>query len=81
MDFTNWKQRLNSPRSVEACRRIGVEPRELLYMDLQNFKNVNPEVRSLNRELQNLRFEHYEKLRLETIKVVAEERRKIIEEN
>ena len=28
-DFNNHQNKLNSPRSIEALKRIGVEPREL----------------------------------------------------
>lgn len=80
LDYNNWKQKLSSPRSIKACKRVGVEPRELFFMDFQTFKSVNPEVRNLNKEVQNLRYEHYEKLRQDTVNAVKEERQKIIEE-
>jgi hypothetical protein len=48
-------------------------------MDFNTFKNYNPEVRNMNRELQNLRYQHYEKLRTDTVKAVIDERNKIIE--
>lgn len=79
IDFNNSEQRLNSPRSIEACKLIGVEENELFYLDFQAFKESNPEVRVLKRELQNLRFEHYEKLRQDTIAAVKAERNKLIE--
>jgi hypothetical protein len=48
-------------------------------MDVQTFKSMNPEVRFLNREVLNVRYEHYEKLRQDTIAAVKLERNKIIE--
>lgn len=41
---------------------------------------ANPDVRHLNKEIQNLRYEHYENLRQDTIKAVKEERNRIIDE-
>jgi len=55
-----------------------VEPRELFFVDFETFKSTNPEVRILNRELQHLRFDFYEKLRTNTIKAVQDERNRII---
>jgi molybdopterin synthase catalytic subunit len=50
-------------------------------MDFHSFKESNPEVRNLNRDIQNLRYEHYEKLRQDTLKAVKEERNKIVLEH
>jgi hypothetical protein len=50
-------------------------------MDFHSFKSSNPEMLNLNREIQQLRYEHYEKLRQDTIKAVKQERNKIIEED
>jgi hypothetical protein len=65
---------------LEACRRVGVEPNEIYFMDFQSFKTANPGVRNLNKEVQNLRYEHYEKLRQDSIQALKEERNKIIDE-
>ena len=59
---------------------MGVNPKELFYVDYNTFKNSNPEVRLLNKELQKMRFEHYEKLRLSTISLVKEERNILLNE-
>jgi hypothetical protein len=40
---------------------------------------MNPEVRNLNKEVQNIRYDHYEKLRQDSIKAVKDERTKLIE--
>lgn len=81
IDLTNWKQILNSPRSLQACRKIGVQPMELFFMDFYTFKNTNHEVKNIPREVQNLRYEHYEKLRQDTLAAVKDERRKMINED
>ena len=50
-------------------------------MDFHSFKNANPGIISISREIQELRYTHYEKLRQDTIKAVKEERKKIMESN
>ena len=58
-----------TPRSSEACRRTGVDPRELVPLPPEAFRETGqPE------ELQQLKFQHYESGRLETYTLVQEER-------
>ena len=66
IDFQNQKQTLNSPRTLEACNQLGVEPEELYYHTLQEYINIHPEVLSLDKELQQYRYEHMEQYRKET---------------
>ena len=64
-----------TPRSAEACRRTGVDPRELVPLPPEAFAEPGqPE------ELQQLKFHHYENARIETYTTVQEERDRIIRE-
>ena len=64
-----------TPRSSEACRRTGVDPRELVPLPPEAFREPGqPE------ELQQLKFHHYENGRIETYATVQEERERIIRE-
>ena len=64
-----------TPRSSEACRRTGVDPRELVPLPPEAFREPGqPE------ELQQLKFHHYENARIETYATVQEERERIIRE-
>ena len=64
-----------TPRSAEACRRTGVDPRELVPLPPEAFREPGqPE------ELQQLKFHHYENARIETYTTVQEERDRIISE-
>ena len=64
-----------TPRSSEACRRTGVDPRELVPLPPEAFREPGqPE------ELQQLKFHHYESGRVETYALVQEERERIIRE-
>ena len=78
-DFSNKAQVINSPRSLEACLHLGIEPNELYILTMDEFKQKYPEVRSLNQELLKYRYDAEEKFRKETLEQVKEERNKIIE--
>ena len=78
IDLTTRRQKLNSPRSIEACRRLGIIPKELYYIDRIQFKSENPSIISLPKEAQLLRWEHLEDTRLSHIDMIKNERDKII---
>ena len=67
-DFTNKRSLLNSPRSLEACSRLGIDPSELYKLTLDEFKTMNPDVKSLPQDLIQYRYDAEEKFRNETIK-------------
>ena len=79
-DFSNKKSILNSPRSLEACFRLGIEPSELYQLTLEEFKIVNPDVPHLPQDMIQFRYDAEEKYRNASINQVKEERQKIIEE-
>ena len=72
---------INSPRSLQACEQLGVDPSELYQLTLDKFKIKYPELINSNEKLIQLRYEAEEKFREETIKQVKEVREKIIEES
>ncbi len=49
-------------------------------MDINQFKEEYPDFRYLSADIQQKRFDHLENLRLHTIKLLIEERKRIIEE-
>ena len=71
-DFNKESQSLNSPRSLEACLHLGIEPAELYKLSLEKFKKKYPEVKKLSQELIKYRYDAEEKFRNETIKEVKE---------
>ena len=79
-DFSNNSNILNSPRSIEACLRLGVETSELYKLTLEEFKNKYPETKNMEQDLVKLRYDAEEKFRNDTIILVKEERNKIIDE-
>ena len=69
---------LNSPRSIEACRRQGVDPADL---DPVNEATVRKLIatrdrgkRAIPQVLVDIRMKHYEDKRRETLRLVKEER-------
>ena len=80
VDFTNKRQKLSSPRSREACRRLGVQIKELYFTDFAQFRSENPGIINLSKEAQSLRWEHQEENRSDLVDMVRREREKIIHE-
>ena len=72
---------INSPRSLQACAQLGVEPSELYQLTIDKFKEKYPELINSNEKLIQIRYEAEEKFREETIKQVKEARNKIIEQS
>ena len=71
---------INSPRSLEACHRIGVQPSELYQLSEEQFKKKYPDLLSLSQKLIQYRYDAEEKFRKETVEQAKQERKKIIEE-
>ena len=69
---------MNSPRSLEACRQLGIIPNELYFQDFETYVKMNPEVIALPKEIQKIRFENIDNYRKETIQMVIDQREKII---
>jgi hypothetical protein len=78
-NFNSKSLRINSPRSIDACRRKGIKPQELQYLTLDEFKQRELAV-NLPPAILKLRREHYEKSRGNKVKALKNERQKIIEE-
>jgi hypothetical protein len=71
---------MNSPRSLEACRLLGIDPQSLYYVKFKKFAQSNPDIFRLNKESQQKRFENINKYRNEMIEAVKQKREEIIKE-
>jgi hypothetical protein len=72
---------VNSPRTLDACRRQGIQPEELLYKSVYDFKKtLGLEANTLHKDQLQMRWSHLEQRRREKIKVIKEERAIIIME-
>lgn len=65
-----------SPRSVEACLRLGVEPSELRHVPMEWFLHVEHG----DHELADIAYKHCETIRTERLAALVEERKHVIEE-
>ena len=79
IDFESSKKQMDSPRSLEACRQLGILPEELYFQDFETYTRMNPEVIGLPKEIQKIRFDNIDKYRKDTIEMVKEQRNRIIE--
>ncbi|EGR29285.1 hypothetical protein IMG5_159320, partial [Ichthyophthirius multifiliis] len=70
---------LNSPRSLEACKRQGIRPQELIVKTQQEIKQLYKD-KSLDKKSLELKQNHCEERRKEKIRILLEERAQIIEE-
>ena len=71
---------MNSPRSLEACRQLGIDPQSLYYVKFKKFVQSNPDIIRLNKESQQKRFENINKYRNEMIEAVKQKREEIIKQ-
>lgn len=71
---TEQNQLVNSPRSLEACKIEGIEPRELLYIPPEAFGQVD-----FSDQLQQLHYGFFEAKRKDIIALVRQTRQNLIE--
>jgi hypothetical protein len=68
-----------SPRSLLACDRLGVKLDEIYFMDFYEFKQKHPELYSQPEEIVKLKWDYLESLREQTLKVLREERKILLQ--
>jgi hypothetical protein len=78
MDFNNRKERMNSPTSREVLKLLGLEEHELYSNSMKEFLYMYPDLRSLEKEIQENRFNHFEEKRIEKIKMAVEKRQELL---
>ena len=78
-EFLEKKQRLSSPRSIEACRLIGITPNELYPITLDEYINKHPDIKYIKQNLQEQRFNNFDKIRKENLEAAQSKRKEIIE--
>jgi hypothetical protein len=78
MDFNNRKERLNSPTSREVLKLLGLEESELYSRSMKEFLYMHPDVRGMEKEIQENRYKHFEEKRSEKIKMAVEKRQELI---
>ena len=67
---------VNSPRSIEACLREGIKPKDLLHIPEEEFTDYG-----LSNQVKHLHYEFYETKRKELLYSVKRTRKNIISES
>ena len=78
-DFSSKAKRVTSPHSIEACRLIGITLIELYPLTFDEYILQHKEVRNLQKNLQEERYNHFDKIRKEKIEMAKEKRKELIE--
>nr|CCA19988.1 conserved hypothetical protein [Albugo laibachii Nc14]CCA23298.1 conserved hypothetical protein [Albugo laibachii Nc14] len=71
---------LKTPRTLEACFRLGIVVEEFVPKQLEDFINVNNRRDTIEKEAARIRLEHYEIARTKKIAAVVKERERIVKE-
>ena len=69
-NFKNKRSMINSPRSLQACFKLGIDTSELYQITLDEFKELNPDVRHLPQDMIQFRYDAEEKYRNDSIEQV-----------
>ena len=78
VSFVDIKERINSPRSLEALGTLGIDVDKLYYMSFNDFIYRHPELRNISKDLQEKRYNHYESKRQTKIQRAKDKRQEII---
>ena len=79
VSFANPKERINSPRSLEALGSMGIDVHKLYHISFDDFMYMHPELKNISKDLQEKRYNHYEAKRQSKIQKAKEKRRELIE--
>ena len=69
---------INSPRSLRACKELGILPSELYKISIEEYRNQNPASFTLDQKVLTFRYEGYEKFRKDSIALVKRRREILI---
>ena len=69
---------INSPRSLKACKELGILPAELYKISIEEFRNQNPSTITIDEKILKFRYEGYEKFRKDSIELVKKRREVLI---
>ena len=69
---------INSPRSLRACKELGILPTELYKLSIDEYKKKDKAYFTLDQKLLNVRYDGYEKFRNDSIALVKKRREILI---
>ena len=65
---------INSPRSLKACKELGIIPTELYQISIDEYRSQNPSSFTLDDKMIQFRYDGYEKFRKDSIELVKKRR-------
>ena len=77
-DFTNKNKMINSPRTLKACKELGILPTELYKLSMDDYKKKDKTYFTLDQNLLKVKYEGYEKFRNDSIALVRKRREILI---
>ena len=80
IDYYSKKVRINSPRSLLAMKKLGITNEELEYLSFKEYLQKYPELIAKNKELQQIKYNYIEEIRLKNIEQIKQLRSEIPEE-
>ena len=78
MDYTDHQMILTSPRSIQVCRQNGVDIKDLYFYNFYEFREMHPELTSLNIEIQKSHYFHEQGVREVLVSKLIRQRRELI---
>ena len=78
MDYTDHQMILTSPRSIQVCRQNGVDIKDLYFYNFYEFREMHPELTSLNLEIQKSHYFHDQGVREVLVSKLKRQRRELI---
>ena len=73
-DFSNKNKIINSPRTLKACKELGILPSELYKISIEEYKKKNKSYFTLDQKMLKLRYDGYEKFRKDSVNLVKKRR-------
>ena len=77
IDYYSKKVRINSPRSLLAMKKLGITNEELEYLSFKDYLQKNPELIAQNKEMQKIKYNYIEEIRLKNIEQIKQLRSEI----
>ena len=79
MDFRDHQMILTSPRSINICKKHGVDLEDLYFYNFYEFREMHPELNSLGIEIQKSHYFHDKEAREVLLSKLRKERKELIE--
>ena len=78
-DFSDRKDRIQSAYSKEAILELGLDENKLYKLDKEKYLLKHPELKNASPDVEDKRYEHYNKRREEQIELAKQKRNELIE--